>query len=415
MRECLFSLDAPKLEVLSPVMSHIEKNVFVSYRRTNASWALAVFQNLTHHGYDVFYDFDGIASGDFERVIIQNIKERAHFLVLLTPSALERCGEPGDWLRREIETALKYQRNIVPLMLEGFSFSSPGISNQITGSLATLQKYNALRVPSDFFEEAMTRLREKYLNVPVDAVLHPASSGARAIAKAQQASARRAPDVQYEALSAVEWFEQGFNAIDAEEKLRCYDEAIRLDPDFAAAYGNRANILRTQGNLDGALADYGEVIRRCPDDILAHYNRGAALSDKGDLDGSVNDFSEAIRINPAFAPAYVGRGVVLQNRWFKFPFTRQAALDYEGALKDFNEAIQVNPEYAAAYLQRGDRRRVDRDDQGALNDFSEAIRIDPHDAAAYRRRADIRRRLGDNNGAKQDEQAAQRIEQNRLG
>jgi len=66
--------------------------------------------NLTHHGYDVFYDFDGIASGDFERVIIRNIKEPAHFLVLLTPSALERCGDPEDWLRREIETTLKYQR-----------------------------------------------------------------------------------------------------------------------------------------------------------------------------------------------------------------------------------------------------------------------------------------------------------------
>ncbi len=73
----------------------IEKTVFLSYRRTNAAWALAIFQQLTHHGYDVFFDFTGIASGDFERVIIENIKARAHFLVVLTPSALERCGDPG--------------------------------------------------------------------------------------------------------------------------------------------------------------------------------------------------------------------------------------------------------------------------------------------------------------------------------
>ena len=56
-------------------------------------------------------------SGDFERIILGNITARAHFLVLLTPSALERCDDPGDWLRREIETALANQRNIVPLML----------------------------------------------------------------------------------------------------------------------------------------------------------------------------------------------------------------------------------------------------------------------------------------------------------
>src|SRR5262249_39542399 len=127
-------------------MGRIEKTVFISYRRTNASWALAIFQNLTHHGYDVFFDFNGIASGDFERVIIGNINARAHFLILLTPSALDRCGEPGDWLRREIETAISIQRNIVPVMLEGFDFGAPGIANQLTGTLAEVRRYNALRV-----------------------------------------------------------------------------------------------------------------------------------------------------------------------------------------------------------------------------------------------------------------------------
>jgi len=95
-------------------MGRIEKTVFISYRRTNAPWALAVYQDLTYHGYDAFFDYLGIVSGDFERVILENIRARAHFLVLLTPSALERCGNPGDWLRREIETGLEARRNIVP-------------------------------------------------------------------------------------------------------------------------------------------------------------------------------------------------------------------------------------------------------------------------------------------------------------
>src|SRR3984885_12506777 len=80
-------------------MGRIEKTVFISYRRTNIPWALAIFKDLTHHGYDVFFDFNGIASGDFERVILENIPARAHFLVLLTPSALERCDDPRSRLR----------------------------------------------------------------------------------------------------------------------------------------------------------------------------------------------------------------------------------------------------------------------------------------------------------------------------
>ena len=57
-------------------MGRIEKTVFISYRRTDESWALAIFQDLTQHGYDVFIDYDGIASGNFEIAILENITER---------------------------------------------------------------------------------------------------------------------------------------------------------------------------------------------------------------------------------------------------------------------------------------------------------------------------------------------------
>ena len=181
-------------------MGRIEKTVFLSYRRTNATWALAIFQNLTQNGYDVFFDYDGIASGDFERVILENIKARAHFLVLLTPSALERCGDPSDWLRREIETALDTRRNIVPLMLDGFEF---GPGDQL-GTLEALRHYNGLRVPVDYFSEAMFRLREKFLSVPLDAVLHPASPTARQAAEDQRAAAVTFPAVTEEKLREAE-------------------------------------------------------------------------------------------------------------------------------------------------------------------------------------------------------------------
>jgi hypothetical protein len=35
----------------------IEKTVFISYRRDDVAWAQSIFQDLTHHGYDVFFDF----------------------------------------------------------------------------------------------------------------------------------------------------------------------------------------------------------------------------------------------------------------------------------------------------------------------------------------------------------------------
>jgi hypothetical protein len=174
-------------------MARIEKTVFISYRRTDQSWGQAIFQDLTQHGYDVFIDYDGIASGNFETVILENIRARAHFLVLLTPTALERSSDPEDWMRREIEAALDSRRNIVPVMLAGFDFGTSTTASQLTGKLVELKKYNGLEIPKiRFFSSEMERLRDKFLNVPVDAVLHPASDFAQQAATEQKDKATMA-------------------------------------------------------------------------------------------------------------------------------------------------------------------------------------------------------------------------------
>ena len=158
-------------------MGRIEKTVFICYRRTNCYTALAVYQDLTQHGYDVFFDYQSIDSGDFEKVIVENIKAKAHFLVILSPSALERCKEPGDWLRLEIETAIEESRNIVPLMMEGFDFGSPAVKQALSGKLAVLPRYNGLRLYVDYFFDAMEKLRSRYLRVEVQELqLRPLSS-----------------------------------------------------------------------------------------------------------------------------------------------------------------------------------------------------------------------------------------------
>jgi tetratricopeptide (TPR) repeat protein len=374
-------------------MGRLEKTVFISYRRTNFPWGLAIFQDLTYHGFDVFFDFTGIASGDFESVILENIKARAHFIVLLTPSALERCGDPGDWLRREIETALEVRRNIIPLMLENFDFGAPGIGSQLTGDLEALKGYNGLRVPPEYFTEAMGRLREKYLNVPLDAVLHPASLSAKRAAKEQQAVAATAPAVQEEELTAGEWFERGFNAVDPDEQIRCNSEAIRLKPDFAEAFNNRGVARKAKGDLEAALEDYNEAIRLMPDNAKAFYNRGIARQAKGDLEGGLQDYNEAIRLMPDYAEAFNNRGLA-----------RQAKGDLEAALEDYNEAIRLMPDKANTFNNRGVARQAKGDLEAALEDHNEAIRLKPDYANAFYNRGHACRAKGDKEGAIADYQ-----------
>lgn len=169
-----------------------QKTIFISYRRTDVSWALLVYHYLTAKGYDVFFDYTSIPSGDFEQIIISNIKARAHFLVILTPTALDRCSNPGDWLRREIETAIHEKRNIIPMFFDEFRFDTPSVTKNLTGQLATLEKYNGLEVPASYFDAAMQRLCDRYLNVALDAVLQPVSDTVQKAVKVQQIAANQA-------------------------------------------------------------------------------------------------------------------------------------------------------------------------------------------------------------------------------
>ncbi len=383
----------------------IEKTVFISYRRTNLPWALAIFQYLTAHGYDVFFDYTSINSGDFEQVILENIKARAHFIVILTPSALERCEEPGDWLRREIESALAARRNIVPLMFEGFDFGSPSIARHLSGKLAALKQYNALNVPADYFDEAMSRLCSRFLSVPLEAVLHPASKSARAAVKEQQAAAAGAAPVESTQLTAQEWYEKGLRLDNnSDEEIRCYSEAIRLKPDFSEAYNNRGVARKAKGDLEGALEDYDEAIRLKPGDADPYNNRGNARLQKGDLEGAIQDYSAAIRLKANFSEAYYNRGIA-----------RKAKNDLAGAIQDYSEAIRIKPDYPAAYNNRGIARKAKGDLEGAIKDYSETIRLRPNGADAYYSRGNARKAKGDLEGAIRDYGDAIRLKPEHAG
>ena len=89
-----------------------EKTVFISYRRDVAGKAFArsIKQELTHHGYDAFLDVDDISEGYWAKQILAQVPKRAHFLLLITPGALDGCSNPEDWIRREFELARDHSR-----------------------------------------------------------------------------------------------------------------------------------------------------------------------------------------------------------------------------------------------------------------------------------------------------------------
>ena len=102
------------------------KTVFISYRRDVAgkAFARALKQELTHRGYDVFLDVDNVDAGHWAEQILTQVPSRAHFLLVLTPGALDRCAEENDWVRREFLSAVQHGRNIVPIREESVDLAA---------------------------------------------------------------------------------------------------------------------------------------------------------------------------------------------------------------------------------------------------------------------------------------------------
>jgi Flp pilus assembly protein TadD len=168
-----------------------------------------------------------------------------------------------------------------------------------------------------------------------------------------------------------------------EEAIAQYNEALRINPDFALAHQGlgvtlselgrydeairhltaclrfampgdadtkaNAELALTQAHLKAAFAlgatgktaeaigHLNEVVRINPDDAEAHNNLGFALTTAGPLDTAAAHFMEALRIKPELHNAHYGLAIVFQ---------RQGRLD--DAVREGREALRLKPDYAEA-------------------------------------------------------------------
>ncbi|MBW4497204.1 MAG: tetratricopeptide repeat protein [Oscillatoria princeps RMCB-10] len=177
-----------------------------------------------------------------------------------------------------------------------------------------------------------------------------------------------------------------------------YNQAIRFNPNDAAAYYKRGNVNYDLGKLKEAKEDYSQAIRLNPNLANAYYNRGLANYDLQEYQAAVEDYTEAIRINPNDGEAYYKRGLA-----------HFELREYQAAIEDCTRAIQQNPNDTKAYISRGLARAASGDQRGGLADFTQAIRINYNDGEAFYNRGKVRFYMADYQGAVEDYSEAIRI------
>ena len=86
--------------------------------------------------------------------------------------------------------------------------------------------------------------------------------------------------------------------------IQAYENALKLNPDYAEAYCNMGNALQEQRQLKEAVEAYSKAISLKPYLAEAYYNLGNAIREQGKLEEAIEAYSKAISINPDNVEAY---------------------------------------------------------------------------------------------------------------
>jgi signal transduction histidine kinase len=170
----------------------------------------------------------------------------------------------------------------------------------------------------------------------------------------------------------VTWYKQGIFA----RAEACLRRALELDPERAESHYLLGLVLQDRRDWAGAIACFDQALRRQPGYLRARYSRALALFEAGRTDEAVADFEAVAEADPTHLDAIYNAAVAhaALNNWPRAEewFSRCVALEPDNA--------ELHYRLGLAYAQQPDPL-----DQRAIAALEEALRLDPlHAEARFR-------------------------------
>ena len=188
---------------------------------------------------------------------------------------------------------------------------------------------------------------------------------------------------------------------DYDKAFKDHNEALRLDPTYAAGFMHRGNTYARRGDFERALADHSEAIRLTPKDGDAFYNRGYTYSRKGDHERAIVDFSAGLEVDAKNSRLWG------QRCWSRAIVGKQL----QEAVEDCNKAQSLAPKIPQILGYRGFINLKLRQFDKALADYDVAFALTtaPDNAEWLYGRGVAKVRTGDARGGDTDIDRAKSI------
>ncbi|XP_030415094.1 tetratricopeptide repeat protein 6 isoform X5 [Gopherus evgoodei] len=146
---------------------------------------------------------------------------------------------------------------------------------------------------------------------------------------------------------------------------------------------NRGVINQFMGYLNCAMKDYQQAISINPGYALAYFNAANIYFHHKQFSQANSYYSKALQLDPRNESAVLNRAI-----------TNTLLQNIEEAKEDFEKAICLCPFSAAVYFNRANLYRTLKQYELAEKDISTALSIQPNDALMYKLRADVRGKMG---------------------
>ena len=144
---------------------------------------------------------------------------------------------------------------------------------------------------------------------------------------------------------ANDWFRQGNSFYEAkhfEEALRCYDQAVNLDPGNTRAWDNRGLCLANLNRHAEAIPSYDKALQIDPQNVAGWCNRGISLSALNRNVEALQSFDKALNLNTQHSIIWQKKGDSLRN------------LGRRGeAITCYNTAVRLEENNALAWYYKG--------------------------------------------------------------
>ena len=168
-----------------------------------------------------------------------------------------------------------------------------------------------------------------------------------------------------------------------EMAIKCFEEAVKLKPNFADANYNLGLTLQDLNQLDAAIESYQATLDLQKSYFKAHNNLGIIYKELGQMGDAVKSYKKAIDLQPNFAEAHNNLGTTLQE---------MGQLDE--AANCYERALVIQPDYIEVHNNLGNAFNLLGQTDEALNSYKQALSINPDYADAHNNLGIIHHEMG---------------------